>query len=63
MQQGTSSQQYFPIPVAPTQPNPAETNALSYNQYLDVVKIQIGYAKDIHDTLICAAQNICPSEW
>ena len=63
MQQGASSQQYLPIPVAPTQPNPAETNALSYGQYLDVVKIQIGYAKDIHDTLICAAQNICPSEW
>ncbi|XP_062716775.1 mediator of RNA polymerase II transcription subunit 29 isoform X2 [Aedes albopictus] len=62
MQQGASSQQYLPIPVAPTQPNPAETNALSYGQYLDVVKIQIGYAKDIHDTLICAAQNICPSE-
>ncbi|XP_055542462.1 mediator of RNA polymerase II transcription subunit 29 [Wyeomyia smithii] len=62
MQQGTSSQQYLPIPVAPTQPNPAETNALSYSQYLDVVKIQIGYAKDIHDTLICAAQNISPSE-
>ncbi|EDS30565.1 intersex [Culex quinquefasciatus] len=62
MQQGASSQQYLPIPVAPTQPNPAETNALSYSQYLDVVKIQIGYAKDIHDTLICAAQNISPSE-
>ncbi|XP_055607909.1 mediator of RNA polymerase II transcription subunit 29 [Uranotaenia lowii] len=62
MQQGASSQQYLPIPVAPTQPNPAESNALSYSQYLDVVKIQIGYAKDIHDTLICAAQNISPSE-
>lgn len=62
MQQGASSQQYLPIPVAPTQPNPAETNVLSYSQYLDVVKIQIGYAKDIHDTLICAAQNISPSE-
>ncbi|XP_058822152.1 mediator of RNA polymerase II transcription subunit 29 [Topomyia yanbarensis] len=62
MQQGASSQQYLPIPVAPTQPNPAETNALSYSQYLDVVKIQIGYAKDIHDTLICAAANISPAE-
>ncbi|XP_058448100.1 mediator of RNA polymerase II transcription subunit 29 [Malaya genurostris] len=61
MQQGASSQQYLPIPVAPT-PNPAETNALSYSQYLDVVKIQIGYAKDIHDTLICAAANMQPSE-
>ncbi|EAT37825.1 AAEL010217-PB [Aedes aegypti] len=62
MQQGASSQQYLPIPVAPTQPNPAETNALSYSQYLDVVKIQTSYAKDIHHILICAAQNICPSE-
>lgn len=62
MQQCASSQQYLPIPVATSQQPPPETNALTYNQYLEVVKLQIGYAKDIHDTLICAAQNISPSE-
>uniref|UniRef100_A0A2C9GUH5 Mediator of RNA polymerase II transcription subunit 29 n=1 Tax=Anopheles culicifacies TaxID=139723 RepID=A0A2C9GUH5_9DIPT len=62
MQQSASSQQYLPIPVATSQPPLTETNALTYNQYLEVVKLQIGYAKDIHDTLICAAQNISPSE-
>ena len=64
MQQGTSSQQYLPIPVQPTrlEPTPAENNALSYTQYMELVKMQISYAKDIHDTLICAAQNISPSD-
>lgn len=62
MLQGSSAQHYLPIPVTSTRLEPAQDNTLSYTQYLDLVKIQIGYAKDIHDTLMCAAQNISPTE-
>jgi len=41
---------------------PTDNTHLSYPQYLATVRTQIGYAKEIHDTLICAAQNISPSE-
>lgn len=64
LQQHSTSQRYLPSTVLasraePTQPN---ENALSYPQYLSTVRQQIAYAKDIHDTLICAAQNIAPTE-
>lgn len=36
----------------------AQENVLTYTQYLDLVKTQITYAKEIHDTLLMAAQNI-----
>lgn len=63
IQQSTSSQNYLSIPVSSTRMEPAPNeNALSYPQYLSTVRSQIAYAKDIHDTLICAAQNISPSE-
>lgn len=58
IQQGNSSELYFPVPVAPTQPNPDEPNALSYGQFLDVVKTQIGFSRHLHDMLNCAVQNI-----
>lgn len=35
-----------------------ETNELSYPQYLNLVKSQIGYANEIRDTLDLAGQNI-----
>lgn len=38
--------------------NPQE-QSLSYPQYLELVRNQITYAKEINDTLIMAAQNIC----
>lgn len=65
MQQSTQSQRYLPMHVASTRidPLPLTENApLSYPQYLQTVRSQIGYTKDIHDTLISAAQNISPSE-
>lgn len=65
LQQNSASQRYLPSTVMTTRIEPIPTNesaALSYPQYLSTVRNQIAYAKDIHDTLICAAQNISPSE-
>jgi mediator of RNA polymerase II transcription subunit 29 len=57
IQQGNSSHAYIPLPVAVP-----ENGSLTYSQYLELVKIQVKYAKDIHDIIICAALNISPSE-
>lgn len=65
LQQNSSVQRYLPANVVPTrmEPLPANENGpISYMQYLQMVRMQICYAKDIHDTLICAAQNISLSE-
>lgn len=65
MQQSSSAQRYLPTHVASTRVEPlapTENGPISYPQYLQTVRTQIAYAKDIHDTLICAAQNISPSE-
>lgn len=65
MQQSASSQRYLPLHVNTTRFEsclPMESGQISYPQYLSTVRHQITYAKDIHDTLICAAQNISPAE-
>lgn len=64
LQQNSASQRYLPSTVMTTriEPIPTNENALSYPQYLSTVRQQIAYAKDVHDTLICAAQNIAPAE-
>lgn len=65
MQQSAASQRYLPVLVNTTRFEPflpMEGNHVSYPQYLSTVRTQITYAKDIHDTLICAAQNISPTE-
>lgn len=64
MQQNAAIQRYLPTPVIASrvEPCPNNENALSYPQYLTAVRHQITYAKDLHDTLICAAKNITPSE-
>ena len=58
IQQANASQTYLPVPVVPRNENMAQENVLTYTQYLDLVKTQITYAKEIHDTLLMAAQNI-----
>lgn len=64
LQQNSTSQRYLPPTVMATraEPIPPNENALSYPQYLSTIRQQIAHAKDIHDTLICAAQNIAPSD-
>lgn len=63
-QQNTSLHRYLPATVIATrvEPCPSNENALAYPQYLSSVRQQIAYAKDLHDTLICAAKNITPNE-
>lgn len=65
VEQNSASQRYLPVHVATTRVEPLpliENGPISYPQYLSTVRTQISYAKDIHDTLICAAQNISPTE-
>lgn len=64
LQQHSASQRYLPSTVHPTriEPFPATETTLAYPQYLSTVRQQIAFAKDIHDTLVCAAQNIAPSD-
>ncbi|KOB77924.1 Intersex-like protein [Operophtera brumata] len=65
IQQAQSAAHYLPLSVIPSRldsgPSTQETT-LSYPQYLNTVRLQISYAKDIHDTLVAAAQNISPAE-
>ena len=66
MNQNTSSQRYLSLIVAPTRteamPNPQEVGSLTYPQYLATVRAQVSYAKEVHDMLLVAAQNITTSE-
>ncbi|NP_001037105.1 mediator of RNA polymerase II transcription subunit 29 [Bombyx mori] len=65
IQQAQSAAHYLPLSVIASRldsgPTTQETT-LSYPQYLKTVGLQISYAKDIHDTLVAAAQNISPPE-
>nr|CAD7410810.1 unnamed protein product [Timema cristinae] len=65
LNQGTSSQRYLPLPVAPTRTEPLpnqDGGTLTYPQFLATVRSQVSYAKEVHDTLMTAAQNIAPTE-
>lgn len=49
----------FLVPVCPVRPPDSQIdNSLSYLQFMELVNTQITYAKDVHDTLVMAAQNI-----
>ncbi|XP_066999792.2 mediator of RNA polymerase II transcription subunit 29 [Anabrus simplex] len=63
--QGSSSQRYLPLVVAPTrtEPLPAQDGGtLTYPQYLATVRSQLAYTKEIQDTLFTAAHNLVPGE-
>lgn len=64
MQQNTSLHRYLPTTVVATrvEPCPSNENALAFPQYLSAVRQQIAYAKDLHETLICAAKIVQPTE-
>ncbi|KAL1138836.1 hypothetical protein AAG570_008898 [Ranatra chinensis] len=66
LNQNASSQRYLSLAVAPTRteamPNPQEMGSLTYPQYLATVRAQVSYAKEVHDMLLSAAQNITTSE-
>ncbi|KAG6457520.1 mediator of RNA polymerase II transcription subunit 29 [Manduca sexta] len=63
IQQAQSAAHYLPLSVIPSRLDSGPTTQeTSYPQYLKTVGLQISYAKDIHDTLVAAAQNISPTE-
>ncbi|XP_072933351.1 mediator of RNA polymerase II transcription subunit 29 [Epargyreus clarus] len=65
IQQAQSASHYLPLTVISSRLDSGPTTqdtALSYPQYMNTVRLQISYAKDIHDTLVAAAQNISPTE-
>ncbi|RZC41488.1 Med29 domain containing protein [Asbolus verrucosus] len=64
LSQAESSNRYLHIPVAASRnENMAiNENMLTYPQFLATASAQVSYAKEIHDTLVAAAQNISPSD-
>ncbi|XP_014364217.2 mediator of RNA polymerase II transcription subunit 29 [Papilio machaon] len=61
IQQAQSAAHYLPLTVNTSRLDsgpPTQDTQLTYPQYLNTVRLQISYAKDIHDTLVAAAQNI-----
>ncbi|XP_049876693.1 mediator of RNA polymerase II transcription subunit 29-like [Pectinophora gossypiella] len=64
IQQAQSASHYLPLTVIPSRLDSGSTQetTLSYPAYLNTVRLQISYAKDIHDLLVAAAQNIAPTE-
>ncbi|XP_075227608.1 mediator complex subunit intersex [Lycorma delicatula] len=61
LNQGASSHRYLPLTVNPTRIEPLPTqdgNTLTYPQFLATVRSQVAYAKEVHDMLLSAAQNI-----
>lgn len=64
--QSSSAQRYLPLQVATTRmdsvPGMPDTGTLTYPQFLATVSAQVAYTKEIHDTLVAAAQNISPSD-
>ncbi|EFA01132.1 mediator of RNA polymerase II transcription subunit 29 [Tribolium castaneum] len=62
--QAESSNRYLHVPVIPHRSENIgiNENMLSYPQFLATASAQVAYAKEIHDTLIAAAQNISPSD-
>ncbi|GLV43220.1 intersex [Carabus blaptoides fortunei] len=64
--QSSSSQRYLPLQVAPTRmetlPGMPDTGTLTYPQFLATASAQVAYTKEVHDTLVAAAQNISPSD-
>ena len=65
MNQNLSSQRYLSLSVTPTRIEPIpnqELVSLTYPQYLNTVRTQVSFAKEMHGMLLAAAQNITTSE-
>ncbi|KAF4528059.1 hypothetical protein B566_EDAN012020 [Ephemera danica] len=64
--QGNSSQRYLPMQVALTRmesgPVTQQQESLSYPQFLATVRSQVSYSRELHDTLIAAAQALGSNE-
>jgi len=64
LSQAESSNRYLNLPVVPTRSENLgmNENSLTYPQFLATVGAQVSYTKEIHETLLAAAQNISPSD-
>lgn len=65
MNQSSSSQRYLSLTVAPTRIDPIPNQdmmTLTYPQYLNTVRTQVSFAKEMHGMLLAAAQNISSNE-
>ncbi|XP_022225887.2 mediator of RNA polymerase II transcription subunit 29 [Drosophila obscura] len=65
LQQQNSSNHYLPGLVTPMRMEsfmPENTGPIPYPTYLNTVRVHVQSAKDIHDTLISAAQNISQAD-
>ncbi|KAJ9574708.1 hypothetical protein L9F63_008121 [Diploptera punctata] len=63
LSQGSASQRYLPLQVALTRTDPIPgQEMLTYPQYLATVRAQVSFAKEVHDMLVGAAQNVAPGE-
>ncbi|KAK9498608.1 hypothetical protein O3M35_003202 [Rhynocoris fuscipes] len=66
LNQGSSSQRYLNMNVTPQRSEPIpgqqEMNTLTYPQYLATVRTQVAFAKELHDMLLAAAQNVTTTE-
>ncbi|KAJ8976911.1 hypothetical protein NQ317_014083 [Molorchus minor] len=62
--QQESSNRYLHLPITTTRSEPLglNDNNLPYPQFLATASAQVAYTKEIHDTLVAAAQNISPSD-
>lgn len=61
----SSSHRYLPVLVAPTRTDPLpppQEGTLTYPQYLATVRAQVNYAKEVHDMLLQAVQNLGAGE-
>lgn len=41
---------------------PDGNGALTYPQFLATANAQVSFSKELHDTLVAAAQNLAPAE-
>ncbi|ODM91740.1 Mediator of RNA polymerase II transcription subunit 29 [Orchesella cincta] len=57
LNQSGQSAKYLPVPVTPNKTD----NSMTYPQYIELVKGQIAYAKEIHGALTEASQRMCDS--
>ncbi|KAJ8925036.1 hypothetical protein NQ315_001207 [Exocentrus adspersus] len=64
LNQQESSNRFLHLPVATTRSESLGLNdtTLTYPQFLATASAQVSYTKEIHDTLVAAAQNISPSD-
>lgn len=65
MNQSSSSQRYLSLNVQAnrTEPGPnQDLLTLTYPQYLNTVRTQVTFAKEVHGMLLAAAQNITTTE-